>query len=101
MGMFDWVKHPPEVCPKCGATTDDNWQTKCGFRHMLNCTEEELVADCKRLGVDDEDIYFYNYCDNCGEQIVFEWVESAGRFQLYVPEEDEGVVYEPKKKEEE
>lgn len=90
MGMFDWVKHPPETCQKCGATTDDGWQTKCGRRELLDYTEEELASDCKWLGVADEDIFFYNYCDNCGEKIIFEWVESAKKFQPYTLKKNEG-----------
>ena len=76
MGMFDRVKRDAIKCPTCGKTIDD-FQTKSGHCHLFNLTEDELIADAKRLGNDEP--YYYGYCNNCMTRVDFSFV--PGRWE--------------------
>lgn len=76
MGMFDWVKREEEKCPKCGHTIKD-WQTKCGFNHLMLITPEQLIYDYERLvGAEAEKTgpWYYGYCPVCHTRVDFEWI---------------------------
>lgn len=71
MGMYDTVKRQAIKCPTCGQIIDD-FQSKSGICHLFNVTEDELIADAKRFGVDQP--YYYGYCYNCNTRVDFEWI---------------------------
>ena len=74
MGLYDTVKREAIDCPTCGAKIK-TFQTKSGFNQLLTVTEDELVADVKRLGYLGEYCpYYYGYCDVCHTRVDFEYV---------------------------